>query len=62
MRLHFGFAKATKIDLVEVHWPSGAVDKVTGLAVNGILSIKEGQGIVSQKSFNEVAPKLRNPQ
>ncbi len=62
MRLHFGFAKATKIDLVEVHWPSGAVDKVTGLGVNGILSIKEGQGIVSQKRFNEVTPKLRNPQ
>jgi hypothetical protein len=62
MRLHFGLAKATKIDLVEVHWPSGAVDKVTGLGVNDILSIKEGQGIVSQKSFNEVAPKLRNPQ
>ncbi len=62
MRLHFGFAKATKIDLVEVHWPSGAVDKVTGVGVNGILSIKEGQGVVSQKSFNRVAPNLRNPQ
>lgn len=62
MRLHFGFAKATKIDLVEVHWPSGAVDKVTGLGVNSILSIKEGQGVVSQKNFNRVAPNLRNPQ
>jgi hypothetical protein len=62
MRLHFGFAKATKMDLVEVHWPSGAVDKVTGLEVNGILSIKEGQGVVSQKSFNGAAPKLRTPQ
>jgi hypothetical protein len=61
LRLHFGVEKATKIDLVEMHWPSGAVDKVAGAGVNRILSIKEGQGDVAQKNFKSVAPTLRNP-
>src|SRR4029077_9731384 len=62
LRLHFGLEKATKIDSVEVHWPSGAVDKVAGVGVNRILSIKEGQGDVGQKGFQGVTPNLRNPQ
>jgi len=51
MRLHFGLERQTKIDLIEVHWPSGSVDKVTGAKVNSILTIKEGSGLVDQKSF-----------
>ena len=62
LRLHFGVEKATKIDLIEVHWPSGAVDKVTGAAVNGIVSIKEGQGDVAQKNYKSVSPALRKPE
>ena len=51
LRLHFGVEKRTKIDLIEVRWPSGAVDKITGVGVNKILTIKEGQGLISQKDF-----------
>jgi enediyne biosynthesis protein E4 len=51
LRLHFGLGKRTKVDLIEVHWPSGTVDKVTGLGVNRILTIKEGQGKVEEKEF-----------
>ena len=50
-RLHFGLEKRTKIDLIEVRWPSGAVDKITDAGVNKILTIKEGQGLVEQKDF-----------
>jgi hypothetical protein len=60
--LHFGVEKATKIDLIEVHWPSGVVDKIAGAGVNRILTIKEGQGDVAQKNFKSVAPTLRNSQ
>ncbi len=28
LRLHFGLGSATKIDSVEIHWPSGAVDRI----------------------------------
>jgi hypothetical protein len=52
LRLHFGLEKRTKIDSIEVRWPSGAVDKVTGASANKVLTIKEGQGLVSQKDFN----------
>ena len=52
-RLHFGLEKRTKIDVIEVRWPSGIVDKLTGAKVNSIISIKEGAGIVDQKAFRK---------
>ncbi|HEX8163623.1 MAG TPA: CRTAC1 family protein [Pyrinomonadaceae bacterium] len=51
LRLHFGLEKRTKIDLVEVRWPSGAVDKITGAGVNRILTVGEGRGLVGQQEF-----------
>jgi enediyne biosynthesis protein E4 len=51
LRLHFGLEKRTKIDLIEVRWPSGQVDKITDAGVNRILTIKEGQGLVDRKDF-----------
>jgi hypothetical protein len=52
LRLHFGLEKRTKIDSIEVRWPSGVVDKVANLNANRILTIKEGQGVIEQKPFN----------
>jgi hypothetical protein len=52
-RLHFGLEKRTKIDLIEVRWPSGIVDKLNGAKVNSIITIKEGAGIVEQKAFKK---------
>jgi enediyne biosynthesis protein E4 len=51
LRLHFGLAKRTKIDLIEVRWPSGIVDKITDVSANKILTVKEGQGLGEQKNF-----------
>jgi enediyne biosynthesis protein E4 len=51
-RLHFGLQKRTKIDLVEVRWPSGAVDRIANLEANKILTIGEGKGVVRQKDFS----------
>jgi len=50
-RLHFGLEKRTKIDLIEVLWPSGVVDKIVNANANKILMIKEGQGLTDQKDF-----------
>jgi hypothetical protein len=55
LRLHFGLGARTKIDLIEVRWPGGAVDKITGAPVNKILTVREGQGLVEQKDFNKTA-------
>ena len=51
LRLHFGLGKRTKIDLIEVRWPSGAVEKIRDINANKVLTIKEGQGVISQKDF-----------
>ena len=50
-RLHFGLEKRTKVDFIEVRWPSGTVDKITGVGVNRLIVIKEGQGKVDEKEF-----------
>jgi hypothetical protein len=51
-RLHFGFEKRAKIDLIEVRWPSGAIDKISGAAINKLLVIEEGKGLVEQKELS----------
>ena len=40
-RLHFGLDYRTKIDLVEVRWPSGLVQRVEQVPVNEVLIIEE---------------------
>ena len=44
-RAHFGIGKAAKIDSVEIHWPSGAKEKVTNVAMNKLNKITEGKGL-----------------
>jgi hypothetical protein len=44
LRVHFGLAQATKVDL-EIHWPSGQVDKVQDVAVNRVVTVVEGKGL-----------------
>jgi enediyne biosynthesis protein E4 len=43
-RLHFGLGDATVIDLVEVHWPSGAKEKFIINKPDQIVTIIEGKG------------------
>jgi enediyne biosynthesis protein E4 len=45
-RVHFGLGRATKIDSLEIHWPSGAVETLKNLDVDKFYSVLEGQGIV----------------
>ena len=46
LRLHFGLGSATKIDRVEVFWPSGKTDTLTSLAADQFYSVLEGSGVV----------------
>jgi hypothetical protein len=45
MRLHFGVGTASKIDLLQVQWPSGAIERFNALGVNVFQVLKEGTGI-----------------
>jgi len=44
-RAHFGLGKATDAGVAEIHWPSGAAEKIRLPAPDRIYSITEGQGI-----------------
>ena len=55
LRLHFGLEKRSKIDLIEIRWPSGAMDRITTANANKIITVKEGQGVVEQKDFKSVS-------
>src|SRR5215469_8116922 len=56
IRVHFGLGPSTKIDSLEIRWPSGATDTVKDLLVDKFYSVLEGQGIVPPE---KVRPSLR---
>ena len=45
MRVHFGLGAATKLDSVEVRWPSGLTEHFDNAAVDQINTVKEGTGV-----------------
>ena len=45
LRVHFGLGKAAKAD-VEIHWPSGQVDKHAGVAANRTVIVTEGKSLI----------------
>ena len=47
-RLHFGLASATKIEKLEIFWPSGAKETIGITAVDRIYTVAEGKGVVGQ--------------
>ncbi len=44
-RVHFGLGDETVVDDVEVHWPSGSVEKIKVAGVDGIYKVVEGSGV-----------------
>jgi enediyne biosynthesis protein E4 len=44
MRVHFGLGTATKVESVQVRWPSGLVERFENLPVDSIHPLKEGSG------------------
>jgi hypothetical protein len=40
-----GIGSAAKIDLLEIRWPSGQVDKIMNPPINGYLKVVEGEGL-----------------
>jgi hypothetical protein len=46
-RVHFGLGDSSKVDSAKIHWPSGAVETVRLPAVNRIITIEEGKGVIA---------------
>jgi hypothetical protein len=52
LRVHFGIGKAEKVDVLEIHWPSGQVDTLKDIKTNQLIFVKEGTGIVRAERFD----------
>jgi hypothetical protein len=52
-RIHFGLGQRKSVDSLEIAWPSGAVDKLTNVPIDRIITVKEGVGIVP-RSFPKI--------
>ena len=50
MRIHFGLGTLTKLDGIEIRWPSGLVEHFDHLPVDKIHTIKEGSGTPTKPS------------
>jgi enediyne biosynthesis protein E4 len=48
IRVHFGVGSATKVDSVEVRWPSGLVESYDDLSLDTIDPLKEGSGTATK--------------
>src|SRR5579864_1147023 len=55
-RIHFGLGKRTKIESLEITWPSGQIDRLANLTPDQIIAVKEGAGIVPRQF-----PKISSP-
>ena len=45
-RVHFGLRSHSRVDELEIRWPSGKVEKFTLLPADQLITVKEGFGIV----------------
>jgi hypothetical protein len=44
MRIHFGLGAVTRIEWVQIRWPSGLTEQFDGVSVDTIHTLKEGSG------------------
>jgi hypothetical protein len=50
LRLHFGLGPVELVD-VEVRWPNGEKEKLSRVAANQLITVREGAGIVKSDKF-----------
>ncbi|HWO28626.1 MAG TPA: ASPIC/UnbV domain-containing protein, partial [Candidatus Acidoferrum sp.] len=44
MRPHFGLGATTKLDWIEIRWPSGLIERFADLGVDAVHTVREGSG------------------
>jgi hypothetical protein len=55
LRLHFGLNAASKIDSVEIRWPSGKIETLKDLDADRFYSVLEGEGLVPAEKIRPAA-------
>jgi hypothetical protein len=56
-RIHFGLGQRTKVDSLEITWPTGQVDHRNNVPIDRIIAVKEGTGIVPRDFSKITGPK-----
>ncbi len=56
--MHFGLAQEATVDRIEVFWPSGVTDALTGVSPNQVLTIVEGTTAEPKPRIHVVPPYL----
>ncbi|MDE3181666.1 MAG: CRTAC1 family protein [Acidobacteriota bacterium] len=51
LRIHFGLGSHDHLDRLEILWPNGKTETLTGLAADQFYCVEEGQGIVAPEKF-----------
>ena len=49
--LTFGLAGQTKVDSVEIQWPSGQLDKLSNIEAGQTITVQEGKGVIGQRAY-----------
>ncbi len=50
LRLHFGLGQGQLVDRLDIEWPSGAKETLTGVKANAFITVVEGKGISREKN------------
>ena len=58
-RVHFGLGSASKVDWLEVRWPSGLTERFEDVAVDKIRTLKEGTGKTGNVETGKSADKAK---
>jgi hypothetical protein len=61
LRVHFGLNQATKIDSLEIRWPSGKVETLKNLEADRFYSALEGQGVVAPEKIRPTTASGKHP-
>jgi hypothetical protein len=52
LRLHFGLGGATRVERMDVRWPTGEVETIRDIAADQIVTITEGKGVTARVGFS----------
>jgi len=51
--LTFGLGGVTRADAIAIQWPSGQVDKLSGIAADQTITVQEGKGVVGNRAYGK---------
>ena len=51
LRVHFGLGDVTRVEKIDIRWPTGDVETIHDVAADQIVTLTEGKGITGRTAF-----------